>query len=72
MRIVVRRCSKCGNDDLRHQWDSMHHAAAVGALRAAWSCPDCAWPEADLVEVESSSEESVAVPASAHAGEARR
>jgi hypothetical protein len=68
MQIVVRRCAKCGSDDLRHHWDSMAHAAADGALRMAWVCPNCAWPETDVVETDISEERLAAFHTVVHSG----
>jgi hypothetical protein len=53
MKMTVRRCVQCGRDDTRRIWSSVDEAADDGALRD-WVCPTCAWPEADLVEVEAS------------------
>ena len=50
MDMIVRRCTKCGREDLRERWSSLDAAAKAGAQSVAWACPSCAWPEADLVE----------------------
>jgi hypothetical protein len=52
MNSVIRRCPKCGHDDLRKQWSSIDDAIDNGALSATWACPSCSWPEAVLVEVD--------------------
>ncbi len=65
MDMIVRRCTRCGREDLRERWSSLDDAAKAGAMSAAWACPSCAWPEADLVEASSE-----AVPVSAVPGEA--
>ena len=54
MAIVVRRCTKCGNFDSKYNWSSMDAAARAGALPRDWACPNCAWPEAELVEIDGS------------------
>ena len=54
MAIVVRRCTKCGNFDSKYTWSSMDAAAKDGALPPDWACPNCAWPEAELVEIDGS------------------
>lgn len=54
MATIVRKCTRCGNRDLQNHWDSMDEALGAGALRMAWTCPNCAWTEADLVEVDQS------------------
>lgn len=51
MQMTVRRCTRCGREDLRERWSSVDAAAKAGALSAAWACPACAWPEAELVEM---------------------
>ncbi len=51
MRMTVRQCMRCGRDDLRERWPSMDEAIEAGALSNPWTCPVCAWTEADLVEV---------------------
>ena len=52
MSTVIRRCLKCGHDDLRQQWQSVDDAIDEGAFSNAWACPSCSWPEAILVEVD--------------------
>lgn len=54
MAMVVRRCTKCGNFDSQHNWASMDAAVNGGALPPDWACPNCAWPEAELVEIDQS------------------
>jgi hypothetical protein len=51
--LIVRRCTRCGREDLRERWSSIDAAAKAGAMSAAWACPTCAWPEAELVEASS-------------------
>jgi hypothetical protein len=51
MKATVRRCVQCGRNDTRQMWSSIDQAADDGAL-LSWTCPNCAWTEADLVEVE--------------------
>ena len=51
MAVVVRRCLKCGNIETRNHWSSMAEATRADALNPNWACPDCAWPEAELIEV---------------------
>ncbi len=50
MQTTVRRCTRCGREDLRERWSSLEDAAKAGAQSTAWACPSCAWPEAELVE----------------------
>ena len=50
---TVRRCTRCGREDLSESWGSIDDAAKAGAMRAAWACPTCAWPEAELVQASS-------------------
>ena len=50
MANVVRRCTKCGHEDAAHRWNSIDDALNAGALRSSWACPECAWPEPELVE----------------------
>jgi len=52
MNTVIRRCPKCGHDDLRKQWSSIDDAIDEGALSGPWVCPSCSWPEATLIEVD--------------------
>jgi hypothetical protein len=51
MARIVRKCTKCEAVDTRQTWNSSAAAADAGALDA-WTCPSCAWPEAELVEAE--------------------
>ncbi len=51
MKMAVRRCAQCGRNDTRRTWSSIDVAADDKALQS-WTCPTCAWPEAELVEVE--------------------
>ncbi len=60
----VRKCLRCGNADLSRRWDSRTKAADDGAFKAEWACPNCAWPDFDIVE----HEEPVAVGARAGEG----
>jgi hypothetical protein len=53
MKATVRRCVQCGRNDTRRTWSSIEQAANDGAL-LAWTCPTCAWTEAELIEVEAS------------------
>jgi hypothetical protein len=55
MGTVVRRCTRCGHHDLRSHWGSMTEAVRDEALAAAFACPRCAWPEADLIDIGASS-----------------
>lgn len=50
MHMTVRRCTQCGREDLRERWDSIDAAVRARAMSAVWTCPACAWTEADLVE----------------------
>ncbi len=50
MSMTVRQCMRCGREDLRERWPSMDDAIEAGALSEPWTCPVCAWVEADLVE----------------------
>ena len=52
MKTAVRRCPKCGHDDLRTEWSSVDDAIDHGALNGNWVCPSCSWPEATLVEID--------------------
>jgi hypothetical protein len=56
MASVVVGCTKCGHRELGHRWDSIDQAIREGALRSTWVCPDCAWPEPDLIEIEDQAE----------------
>ena len=51
MARVARKCTKCESVDLRQTWSTTEAAADAGALDA-WTCPACAWPEAELVQTE--------------------
>jgi hypothetical protein len=51
MKMTVRRCLQCGKNDARRMWSSLSDAAEDGALKD-WVCPTCAWPEAELIEVD--------------------
>jgi hypothetical protein len=51
MARVARQCTKCGNIDTRKTWASDEEANKQDALER-WTCPSCAWPEAELVEAE--------------------
>ena len=53
MTTIVRHCPNCGRDDLSRRWSSLEAAADDGAVRVAWACPSCAWPEAELAEAKS-------------------
>ena len=68
MHMTVRRCTKCGREDLRERWESSEAAAKAGAMSAAWACPACAWPEADLVEASSDATQTASVPSEAPPG----
>jgi hypothetical protein len=52
MKTVLRRCTKCDLLDARRQWSSVNEAAGKGALAGYWACPNCAWPEAELIVVD--------------------
>ena len=51
MKMALRRCAQCGRNDARRTWSSIDEAANDKAL-VGWTCPTCAWTEAELVEVE--------------------
>jgi hypothetical protein len=51
MTRVARKCTKCDSVDLRRTWASHEEAVKEDALER-WTCPSCAWPEAELVETE--------------------
>ena len=51
MKMTVRRCLQCGRLDSRRLWPSTDEAADDRALQG-WVCPTCAWPEAELIEIE--------------------
>lgn len=68
MDMIVRRCTKCGREDLRERWSSLDAAAKAGAQSVAWACPSCAWPEADLVEASSQAAPASAMPHEAPPG----
>lgn len=51
MATLVRRCTRCGNQDLKNRWESMDEAAKAGAFREDWACPSCAWPGFEVVEM---------------------
>jgi hypothetical protein len=53
MKATARRCVQCGRTDARRTWPSIEQAADDGAL-LSWTCPNCAWTEAELVEVDAS------------------
>ncbi len=54
MAHVVRKCTKCDSIDARQTWKSTAAAVDDDALER-WTCPSCAWPEAELVEAEAQS-----------------
>jgi len=43
-------------------------AAKAGAMSAAWACPACAWPEADLVEATTDATQTSTVPSATPPG----
>ncbi len=49
MTMIVRQCMRCGRQDLRERWPSTDEALEAGAMSSPWTCPSCAWTEADLV-----------------------
>ena len=51
MAQVARKCTKCGSLDTQRTWSSTAAAVDDGALEA-WTCPSCAWPEAELVDTD--------------------
>ena len=51
MARVARKCTKCDTLDNRQTWSSTAQAVADDALER-WTCPSCAWPEAELVDAE--------------------
>ncbi len=46
---VAKKCEQCGRVDMRTTWPS-EKDAAKDPVFARWTCPNCAWPEFDLVE----------------------
>ena len=52
MAQVARKCTKCESIDTRQTWSSTAAAVDEDALER-WTCPSCAWPEAELVDAES-------------------
>jgi hypothetical protein len=72
MAMVVRRCTSCGNFDSKYNWQSVDAAIKDGALPADWACPNCAWPEAELVEIDGSVAESDARREDASVNSGRR
>jgi hypothetical protein len=55
--MVVRRCTRCGNFDSKVHWPSIDEASRE-AFPPNWACPNCAWPDAELVEIDGSVAES--------------
>ncbi len=53
MSLVVRQCTKCGHVETRTHWDSMSEAAKAEATEVSWACPECGWPEPQLIEIRS-------------------
>jgi len=51
MARIARKCTKCGAIDARRTGESTEKAAEDDAL-GDWTCPSCAWPEAELVTAE--------------------
>jgi hypothetical protein len=51
MARVARKCTKCESIDNRQTWSSTNAAVSDDALER-WTCPSCAWPEAELVDAE--------------------
>ena len=51
MARVARKCTKCSSVDMRRTWASNEEAVNDDALDR-WTCPSCAWPEAELVQAE--------------------
>ena len=51
MARVARECTKCGSVDVRRTWATNEEAVKEDALER-WTCPSCAWPEAELVDAE--------------------
>ena len=54
MAQVARKCTKCGSLDTRKTWSSTAAAVDDEALER-WTCPACAWPEAELVDADAES-----------------
>jgi hypothetical protein len=48
---VAKKCEHCGNVDKRVTWPTAQDASK-DPMFATFSCPNCAWTEFDLVEVE--------------------
>jgi hypothetical protein len=51
MARIARKCTKCDSVDARQTWSTTAEASDAGALER-WTCPACAWPEAELVEAD--------------------
>jgi ribosomal protein S27AE len=48
---VAKKCEQCGRVDMRTTWPNEKDAAKDPSFDR-WTCPNCAWTEFDLVEVE--------------------
>ena len=48
---VAKKCEQCGKVDKRVTWPTAQDASK-DPMFATFSCPNCAWTEFDLVEVE--------------------
>ncbi len=44
----VRRCERCGRQDLSTRWPSLDAARDEGALERVWQCPFCGAAAYDL------------------------
>lgn len=49
--MLVRQCVQCGKADANRRWSSLEDASKDGAAGSGWACPNCAWTEAELVEM---------------------
>ena len=54
MARIARKCTKCGAIDGGRTWPSNEKAVDDDALEN-WTCPSCAWPEAELVDADAES-----------------
>jgi hypothetical protein len=47
---VVRHCERCGELDLREQWETLALAVVSGVEATAWTCETCRGHRFQLVE----------------------